>query len=83
MSKHEKALRRLASRPKDYTWSELVTLMTGLSFTLVSSGGSGRKFIGPVKGGTLFIHQPHPNKILKDYQVKDAIDILTLEGFLQ
>jgi hypothetical protein len=56
--------------------------MTGLSFTLVTGGGSGRKFVAPATGAILFIHEPHPDKTLKTYQVRDAIDILRREGFL-
>ncbi len=82
MSKQEKALRRLASKPKDFTWDELVTLLAALGFTLEKGGGSGRKFVQPKTGAILFIHQPHPEKTLKTYQVKDAISILKREGFL-
>lgn len=82
MSKQEKALRRIASKPKDFTWQELVSLLTGLSFTLQKAGGSGRKFNDPNTGATLFIHEPHPNKVLKPYQVRDAVDILKRGGFL-
>jgi hypothetical protein len=32
MSRQEKLLRRIASSPKDFTWSELVSLMTSLGF---------------------------------------------------
>ena len=81
MSKQEKALHRLASKPKDFTWQELVTLMTGLSFILEKAGGSGRKFVLPETTLTLFIHEPHPNSTLKAYQVRDAIDILERGGF--
>ncbi|MBB5057567.1 hypothetical protein HDF16_002273 [Granulicella aggregans] len=56
--------------------------MTGLSFDLVKAGGSGRKFIHPITGGTLFLHQPHPANVLKAYQVRDAIELLKREGFL-
>jgi hypothetical protein len=81
MSKQEKALRRLASKPKDFTWQELVTLMTSLSFILEKAGGSGRKFVRVETGAIFFIHEPHPEKTLKGYQVKGAIDILRREGF--
>ncbi len=82
MSKQEKALRRLSSKPKDFTWQELVSLMTGLSFILEKAGGSGRKFVRIETGAILFIHEPHPEKTLKAYQVRDAIDLLKREGFL-
>jgi ribosomal protein L24E len=82
MSKQEKALLRLRSKPKDFTWQELMTLMTSLSFALEKAGGSGRKFVRAQTGAVLFIHEPHPDKTLKAYQVKDVLDILKREGFL-
>ena len=82
MSKHEKALRRLRSKPKDFTWPELVSLMLALGFELEKGPGSSRKFILPSTDGTLYIHEPHPTKLLKPYQVKAALVILKKEGFL-
>jgi hypothetical protein len=83
MSKQEKLLRRIASKPKDFTWSELVSLMTALGFDMEKSSGSGRKFILERTGAVLFIHEPHPAKLLKPYQVKDAIDLLERTGILK
>jgi hypothetical protein len=83
MSKHEKALRRLLSKPKDFKWPELVSIMTGLGFEAEKASGSGRKFIFPSTEATLFIHEPHPSKVLKPYQVRDAVDFLEREGFLK
>jgi hypothetical protein len=82
MSKHEKLLKRIAARPKDLTWSELVSLMSSLSFEMERSSGSGRKFINADTHATLFIHEPHPAKVLKSYQVRDAIHFLKEEGYL-
>ncbi len=82
MSTHEKALKRLASAPKDFTWNELVSLMLGLSFDLEMRGGSGRKFVHTKTRATLFIHEPHPGNTLHPYQVRDAIDLLKREGYL-
>ena len=83
MSKKEKLLSRISSKPNDFTWAELVSLMTALGFNMEKSSGSGRKFILESTGGVLFIHQPHPVKILKPYQVRDAVTFLEREGFLQ
>jgi predicted RNA binding protein YcfA (HicA-like mRNA interferase family) len=83
MSKQEKLLRRLSSKPKDFTWSELVSLMTALGFDMEKSSGSGRKFILQSTSGVLLIHEPHPTKVLKPYQVRDAIALLEKEGFLK
>jgi len=82
LSKREKLLKRLASRPKDFTWAELVSLMTSLDFEMERASGSGRKFVHPVAESVLYIHEPHPAKVLKSYQVHDAIDYLKKEGLL-
>jgi hypothetical protein len=82
MSKHEKLLRRIASRSKDFKWSELISLMTGLGFDYQTASGSARKFIQPQSGAILYIHEPHPAKLLKQYQIRDAVDFLKGEGLL-
>lgn len=83
MSKQEKLLRRLLSKPKDFTWAELVSLMAAFGFEMERSSGSGRKFIYPETEATLFLHEPHPAKVLKPYQVRDTIHLLKTEGFIQ
>ena len=83
VSKQEKLLRRIASKPTDLTWSELVSLMTALGFEVEKASGSGRKFIHSQSHATLFIHEPHPSKVLKAYQVRDVLQLLKAEGFIQ
>lgn len=83
MSKQEKAIRRLLFKPKDFTWAELVALMTAFGFEMERSSGSGRKFIYPETEATLTIHEPHPAKVLKPYQVRHAVYFLKAEGFIQ
>ena len=80
----EKALERLLSAPtpRDYTWGELVAVMTRLNYELKSTGGSGRKFIHRTTQATLMLHEPHPGSILKVYQVRDVIRFLRQEGTL-
>jgi hypothetical protein len=82
MSKLEKSMCRLLSKPIDFSWQELVTLMNALGFELRTTGGSGRKFIRPETGATLFIHEPHPASILKAYQIRAVIQFLHQEGKL-
>ena len=83
MSKHDKLIRRLLSKPKDFTWSELVSLMLVFGFNVEKSSGSGRKFIHKETEAVLFIHEPHPSKVLKPYQVRDAVTLLEREGFIK
>ncbi|MEO7028430.1 MAG: type II toxin-antitoxin system HicA family toxin [Acidobacteriaceae bacterium] len=82
MSKHEKALRRLLSKPRDYTWLELVALMTGFGFELKKGSGSGRKFQHPQYEVSHRLHEPHPSGVLKQYQVRQVIEFLIEEEYL-
>ena len=48
MTKKEKLIQRLKSKPKDFSWNETASLLTGLGFTEVKkgkTGGSRRRFV--------------------------------------
>ncbi len=83
MTRHEKALQRLLSKPTDFTWNELKSLMEAFGYDLKTTGGSGRKFIHPLTDAVYFIHEPHPSKVLKSYQIRDAIRFLIREGHIE
>jgi hypothetical protein len=82
MRKHEKLLERLRNQPKDFRWQELTTLLNGLGYEEEKGSGSRRKFFNPKTGVSISLHQPHPRKELKSYQVKDVLDHLRQEGLL-
>lgn len=79
MSKLQKAIARLFAKPADYTWDELLSLMTALGYELRTAGGSGRKFFDPASKSLLFLHEPHPSKVLKVYQVRAVVRFLRKE----
>ena len=79
MSKQQKAVARLLAKPMDYTWDELLLLMIALGFELRTSGGSGRKFFDPATKALFFLHEPHPSRILKAYQIRAVIQFLRKE----
>jgi hypothetical protein len=79
MSKLQKAVARLLTKPADYTWDELRSLMVGFGYELRTSGGSGRKFLDPSTKALFFLHEPHPSKILKAYQVRAVVQFLRKE----
>lgn len=83
MSKHQKAVSRLLSRPSDFQWGELKALMLAFGYELKMTGGSGRKFIHPATKATMFMHEPHPASILKAYQVREAIQFLKQEKHIE
>lgn len=83
MTKREKALERLLSKPSDFGWNELKPLMESFGYELKTTGGSGRKFIHAETKATLFMHEPHPAKVLKSYQVREVLRFLKQEKHIE
>lgn len=78
MSKHEKLLKRLQSKPKDFTWNELATLLGGLGYREVAggkTGGSRRRFVH-MTAPAIFVHKPHPGNVVKQYVIRDVLAVL-------
>jgi len=83
VSKLQKNVARLLAKPMDYTWDELMSLMIALGYELRTAGGSSRKFFDPATNATFFMHEPHPSKILKAYQVRAVVRFLRNERKIQ
>jgi hypothetical protein len=84
MDRTDKLLERLRRRPRDFTWEELTTLLRRLEFRQVRPGrtaGSRRRFIHP-DGCVISLHEPHPTRILKRYQIDQIIETLEREGLI-
>ncbi|MBL0062132.1 MAG: type II toxin-antitoxin system HicA family toxin [bacterium] len=84
MSKLEKLLARLKNKPTDFSWVEFEALMSMLDYKKVKSGktgGSRRRYVH-AQLRPFVIHEPHPQRVLKPYQVEDVIQQLKLEGIL-
>lgn len=80
MSKREKLLERLFSKPKDFEWSELRTLLTGFGYEETSGAGSRVKFYDPESDSLINLHKPHPSNIVKEYVLDRVIEILEGRG---
>ena len=79
MSKFEKELKRLQTKPKDFTYTELETLLVNLNFKEVSKGktsGSRVEFLHEEKKIKLLIHKPHPSNIIKQYVIESVLKII-------
>lgn len=78
MSKIDKLLERLNSRPKDFTWQEAIKLFRYYGFEEIRNGktsGSRRKFTNAYKD-VIILHEPHPGNVLKAYQLDFIIQQL-------
>jgi predicted RNA binding protein YcfA (HicA-like mRNA interferase family) len=78
LSKIEKLIDRLRTRPKDFTWQELQKVLAHFGYEEMTGAGSRRKFVHP-NGNIISLHEPHPSNVLKAYAVKEVIDHLNLK----
>lgn len=85
MSKKEKLIQRLRSRPKDFTYDELRALLLCLGFVEDNQGkssGSAVRFIHQTSRRIIRIHKPHPENTLKRYILDLTLEILEKEGLI-
>lgn len=81
MSQIDKLKARLCSKPKDFTWDELIKILVAEGFEELKTGktgGSRRKFYNEQTKEILDLHKPHPGNILKRYQLDDVIEKLKI-----
>ena len=80
MGQKEKLIKRLKSKPKDFTFEEAETLLGYLSYQRSDKGrtsGSRVAFISE-DHAPILLHKPHPRK----EQVKQLLETLEQEGLL-
>ena len=85
MSKDEKLIKRLISRPKDFTYNELRKILTYLGYTETQSGktsGSRVAFVNSKDEHIIRLHKPHPNNELKQYQINQIVEELKSRGII-
>ena len=85
MSKRKKTIERLLSRPKDFTFNEIEYLLKSFGYTEVKTGktaGSRRAFISVAKKHIIRLHKPHPDQVLKMYQIDLLIEELKKEKLI-
>jgi hypothetical protein len=85
MSRFEKLKLRFLSVPKDFTWEELVKILSAFDYeeiTAGKTGGSRRKF-KDINNNIISLHKPHPSNILKEYIISDVITHLKIKGHIK
>jgi predicted RNA binding protein YcfA (HicA-like mRNA interferase family) len=80
MGKKEKLLQRLFSRPRNFTWDELVSLLKALGFEALQGSGSRCKFVHKETQTIISLHRPHPGNELKMYAIDQVIEKLSDMG---
>jgi len=85
MSREEKLITRLLSKPVDFTYDELRNLLGKLGYKENMSGktsGSRVAFYNKETAHIIRLHKPHPNNVLKQYQLQQIIDELKTRGLI-
>lgn len=84
MSRKEKLLKRLMSKPKNFTYDEARTLLEQLGFKESNKGktSGSRVVFKKDKNTKIQLHKPHPEKILKKYQIESLIEDLNRYGVI-
>ena len=78
MSKLEKQIERLKTKPKDYTYDEAKFMLNKMGYIENNKGKtSGSKVVFINKNNVkIELHKPHPRNILKPYQINLILDKL-------
>ena len=83
MSKKDKLIARIKSKPKDFTFDEGKTLLELCGYIMSNSGKTSGSRVCFIRGQKVFrMHKPHPRKELLAYQIKEIIDELKQEDLL-
>jgi len=85
MSKDQKLVVRLLSKPKDFTYNELCRVLNSFGYEESQSGktsGSRVAFIDKSTNHIIRLHKPHPSNELKQYQIELVMEELKSRGLI-
>ncbi len=85
MSASEKLIKRFLSHPKDFTFDELVRLLSIFGYQISNKGktsGSRVCFFKEKCNSQLSIHKPHPKNSIKQYVILEVEKVLRENGDL-
>ena len=84
MKRLEKLLKKLQSKPKDFTYEEAKTLLLQLGFEESNKGktSGSRSLFKKENGIKILLHKPHPENILKKYQIESLLEDLERYGVI-
>ena len=84
MSQKDKLIKRLKSKPKDFTFEEAETLLNYLSYKRYDKGrtSGSRVMFSSDEHAPILLHKPHPRKELLSYQIKQLLEVLEQEDLI-
>ena len=84
MGQKEKLIKKLKSKPRDFTFEEAETLLGYLAYVRSNKGktSGSRVMFTSADHDSILLHKPHPRKELLEYQVKQLREKLEQEGLI-
>ena len=84
MGARDKLVKRFLSLPADFSWNELITLLSGFGYYQVKTSKTGGARIRFFHDSLppIILHRPHPARTLKRYQMEQIQAVLRKEGVL-
>ncbi|MBT3383137.1 MAG: type II toxin-antitoxin system HicA family toxin [Prolixibacteraceae bacterium] len=82
MGTREKLLKKFKSNPKDFTYNELVRVLSFFGYEQTQAAGSRVVFFNKKEKHKIKLHKPHPGNILKRYQLNLIENELKTKGLL-
>ena len=85
MGQKEKLIEKLRTSPRSFTFDDAETLLRYLTYHRSNKGktnGSRIMFSSDTHDSKILLHKPHPQKELKEYQVKQLIEKLEEKGLI-
>ncbi len=85
MSRYRKLVARFLSKPRDFTFDELKTLLKHYGYDELPGGrssGSRAGFFRSLDAHIIRLHKPHPTEILKRYQLDEIEKNFRVKGLL-
>jgi hypothetical protein len=85
MSKRDKLVKKLLTRPRDFTYYEAKTLLSQFGYKEEKRGrtsGSRVAFVHIETKHIIRLHKPHPQNYLKMYQIDELIQTLKNQGVI-
>ncbi|EKF58589.1 HicA protein [Agrobacterium albertimagni AOL15] len=83
MSRAERLLQDFRACQGPFPYKELLRLLGNLGYSdKTANGGSGRKFVHDKTKHIIRFHEPHPDKEIKLYLVRQIRDTLEEQGLI-
>jgi hypothetical protein len=86
MSTKDKLLKRFKTLPKDFTFDEMIRIFAAFGFETDNKGGTSGSRLALVnreRGLSYHMHRPHPAGVIKMYVIRQVMEFMIENGFIE